>query len=173
MKVKYWNSNKIVSSSAILISLMTLFILVYQTKIIQQEQRMSVLPYLSLSNYNTGTPNYKYVLKNDGIGPAFIEKVEITYDGKTYDSDLSIFLEKNFPEMKDIDSVFHSNISPGRLIPAGEAISIFEVHNSLSSSKRLYELLHRHNIGIKITYKSAYNEKWFITKKTDFPKKIL
>ncbi|EAY25568.1 hypothetical protein [Microscilla marina] len=66
-KKRLWNADKIVSISAIMISVMTLAVSWYQTAIIRQQQRLSVLPYLSFQNYGTGGANYKYTLRNNGI----------------------------------------------------------------------------------------------------------
>ena len=81
-----WSTEKIMSSSALFISVISVIALVYQSylareenKLIQMQQSASVLPHLNqwYSNYNN---YFKFVVGNKGVGPAFIEDVEIILD---------------------------------------------------------------------------------------------
>lgn len=164
MSQKTWNSDKIVSISAILISLLTLCVSLYQTAMIRKQQRLSVLPYLSLGNYNTGGPNYKLILSNNGIGPAFIESVEVEYQNKTYPCDLPVFLGKHLKDsVKNIKKMSHSNIYPGRMIPAGTTLPLLAIHNSQKDANKLVLLLRRlkeQGMQFRIVYRSVYEERW-------------
>ncbi|MEO0789852.1 MAG: hypothetical protein AAFY36_14380, partial [Bacteroidota bacterium] len=103
MSKPFWTSDRIVSMSAIFISLATLFVFVYQTNLIREQQHLSVYPHLSLGNAYSGSLNYQQVLSNEGIGPAFIEGIEVRdTSGKEYSS-LSDYL---FYHLEDEDSVF-------------------------------------------------------------------
>ena len=139
--MKYLSSNNIVSASAIFISISTLVVLIYQTKIMRDQQRLSVMPYISLNSQNSGTPNYQIILKNDGIGPAFVESVNIVYQEKDFQMDLASFLLENVPEFDSLDNIFFSNIFVGQLIPAGLSIPVLEVDNSQSDSNKLLNLI--------------------------------
>ncbi|HAS42879.1 MAG TPA: hypothetical protein DCS93_20535 [Microscillaceae bacterium] len=176
MHNKTWNSDKIVSASAILISLMTLFVSLYQTAMIRKQQRLSVLPYLSLGNYNTGGPNYKLVLKNDGIGPAFIESVEIVYKGKKYPYDLPVFMSKSMPDsIKKIKRMSHSNIYEGQMIPAGTTIPLLAIHNSREDADKLVILLRslkKEGLQLHIIYRSVYEERWRLSFDSTIPEKL-
>ena len=86
MKKKFWNSDKILSLSAMFISLCTLIVFIYQTELIRVEQHKSVYPYLSLSNGGSGNINYRYILENKGIGPAVLTSIKVTdSEGKVFD----------------------------------------------------------------------------------------
>jgi len=174
MTKKYWNSDKIISICAILISLMTLSVLIIQTKIIHEQQRNSVLPYLELTHYNTSGPNYAFVLSNDGVGPAFIESVKIFHLDSTYEYDLPTFLYQNFREMDSIRNIYHSNISPGRLLPAGEKLKMIEIRNSLPNAQKLMTLFSKIDSAttLEITYRSIYNDKWMISSDSEAPFEI-
>lgn len=175
MTIKNWNSDKIVSISAILISLMTLVVSWYQTSIIRQQQRLSVLPYLSLGNQGTGSARYKFMLKNDGIGPAFVEDVYINYRGKKYRMDLPVFLHKHIPEREKLNKISHSNISPGNMIPAGVQIDIFAVQNSQPNANKLITLLkklRKEGLEMVIIYKSVYEERWKLSSQGRMPEKL-
>ena len=159
---KFWNSDKVVSSAAMLISIGTLFVLIYQTNLMSEQKRQSVLPYLLIGYHNTGTPNFKIVVENKGVGPAFIESVTTSYGDSTYQLDLPNFLYGEIDEMDSISNLFHSNIFEGLLIPAGESIPILQVDGSESDAERLLTLLRRldaQGLNHEIVYKSIYNEK--------------
>ncbi|OJJ20095.1 hypothetical protein BKI52_16620 [marine bacterium AO1-C] len=155
---------------------MTLFVSLYQTAIIRKQQRLSVLPYLSLGNYNTGGPNYKLVLKNDGIGPAFIESVEIEYKGKKYPYDLPVFLRENMLDsLKKIKRMSHSNIYKGQMVPAGTTLPLLAIHNSQKDADQLVRLLQRlkkDGMKLSIIYRSVYEERWRLSFNSTIPEKL-
>ncbi len=63
MNFRKLDSDKILSLSAMFISICTLVVFLYQTNLIRKQQYMSVYPHLLLGNYGTWTPNYKFVLQ--------------------------------------------------------------------------------------------------------------
>lgn len=176
MRQKFWNTEKIVSISAIFISALTLYVTFEQFKISREQQRLSVLPYLSIGNYYTGSPNYQLVLRNDGIGPAFIESVVVIYEGKKYEMDLINFLYEQFPtEMDSIPNLAHSNIYEGLLVPVGQKIPHLSIENSQKSADRLLMLLEKldeGNFQFEIVYSSIYKEKWKLRAGDTSPEKL-
>lgn len=172
-KVKL-NSELLVGITAVIISLSTLIVFIYQTNLIRKQQYMSVYPHLDVSNINTGSMNYKFVLFNEGIGPAFITKLEITEKhGQSYD-DLVDYLEEKITEQDTIQ--FHySDLYEGQLIQAKEEVYLFGLsdnnyvranglaENTINSAHRLEEILNSDSLTIKITYESIYGESWTIT----------
>ena len=171
-KKKFWSTDKIVSFSAILISVLTLIVFIYQTGLMRQQQQLSVMPYLSVSQASTGTPYFKVLLENDGIGPAFIESRTIVYQDSIYDMDLPDFMKKYIPAYKALDSFYYSNINPGRMIPQGETIYLFQIDNSLKNAIFLDSLLDTLALDWQITYSSIYNQKWQITSDQPVPRKV-
>ncbi len=163
MAKRRWSTDRIVSFSAIMISLITLMVFIYQTQLMAEQQRLSVLPHLSFGYINTGGPNFTVYLSNDGIGPAFVEKMEIQYKDSTYRKDLPTFLYQDVPEMDSIQNVVHANIVEGQLIPAGRRIEVLKVQNSLVDANRLYSLIGSLDFRAELIYKSAYNERWLLS----------
>ncbi|MBT8310320.1 MAG: hypothetical protein HKO72_01275, partial [Flavobacteriaceae bacterium] len=73
MKKKFWNSERVVSFSAMFISLLTLFIFIKQTNIIERQSRLSALPYLMVETSNNSEDNtFEIEIVNHGVGPAII-----------------------------------------------------------------------------------------------------
>ena len=91
--MKGWSSDRWLSLLAIIASLGTLFTVAYQTDLIRKQQYASVLPYLEIWN-STGGDSYRLILLNNGIGPAFVEGVNIYYRDTIYQMDPANFLAK-------------------------------------------------------------------------------
>lgn len=71
---KFWNADKIISLTAMLVGVGSLFVIIYQTNLIRTQQYASVMPYLSMgSAYNYG--QIEIQITNNGLGPAFIKDV--------------------------------------------------------------------------------------------------
>ena len=172
MRLSFWNSEKLLSLSALLVSLLTLIVFVYQTNLIRKQQYRSVFPYLILSNEASGSLDYKYLMINQGIGPAMIQSIEvIDSTGTSYES----ILDYVNTQISDKDSIFfyNSDIYAGRLIPAGDQIPLFGmvdetqlrkygVKNTVKGTNRLRTILNSDDLIIKITYASIYDERWLL-----------
>ena len=174
-EVGFWSTEKIVSFSAVLISIGTLVVLIYQTNLMSQQQRLSVLPYLTLGNMGAFTPAYKYIVFNNGIGPAFLEKVEVKYKGKVYPYDLYVFLAEHVEGFDEIQNIYYSNIAAGSLIPAQTNVELLIIDDSLADADKLYTMLERlfdEGMSFEITYSSIYGEKWVVKSGEVKPVKI-
>lgn len=163
MAKRKWSTDRIVSFSAIMISLVTLIVFIYQTQLMAEQQRLSVLPHISFGYMNTGGSNFTVYISNDGIGPAFIEDIRIYYQDSVYHKDLPTFLYQDVPEMDSLENIRHSNIIEGQLIPAGRRIDVLQVNDSFENGQRLYALLNKLNVRAELEYRSAYNERWLLS----------
>lgn len=171
MKLKKLNSEKILSLTAMLVSITTLIVFLYQTNLIRKQQYMSVYPYLSMTNFGSNTNNYTFVLKNDGIGPAIIKSIEVkTKDGQTF-NDIDPYVKSKL-QRSDSVSYYHTNLSVGMLIPANTQIKIVENRDKkLSTSIRLFDILNKEGTTMVIKYESIYEEVWTITNQSGIPVK--
>jgi hypothetical protein len=165
-----WTTDKIMSTSALFISVISLIALLYQSylareenKLIQKQQSASVLPYLNQwqSNYNG---EFKLIIGNKGVGPAFINKVEIVLDStKTFDNTDDLFNEI-FKTTEGFDTIPHttSTLISGFVLPANEDIKIIEIKDYNNILKFQKELINR-NISFKITYSDVYGTQWLLS----------
>ncbi len=160
-KKKFWTSEKILSISAILISLGTFVSIVYQNRLIQKQQHAAVLPYLEIWN-SQNIDRYELVLMNNGIGPAFIKEIRVVHEDKTYDMDpYNFFAEEIKPSDSSLRNVYYSNIIPGRLIPAGETVTMLGHKGSESTAMKLSQLFSDDSVVmVEIEYESVYGERW-------------
>ena len=164
------SADRIVSISAIVISLMTLLVLVYQTNMIREQQRNSVFPYLMIGNEGYGLADYKLVMTNSGIGPAIIEPVEIKYADSLCQMDLPSFMYDYIDGLDTLNNILHSNYYVGMLIPAEEKIPIFQVDNDQNEAIALIRILEKTELELTIIYKSIYGQRWELSTDEGLPK---
>lgn len=164
-----WTSEKVMSSSALFISVISLIALIYQSylarednKLTQKQQSASVLPYLNQwqSNYNN---HFQLILGNKGVGPAFIKKVKLTLNNsKTFNNSDDLFNEI-FNSSKEIDTIpkVTSALVNGFVLPANEYISLIEI-NGKRNIEMFLKVLETKNISYEITYEDVYGTQWII-----------
>ena len=167
--MKKWTSDNWISLAAIIASVGTLFTVVYQTQLYREQQYASVLPYLEIWNSSRGD-TYQLILVNNGIGPAFIDKVSILYEDSTYQMDPAVFLREVIYPIDSIINVGHSNISKGRLIPAGNRIELLQVKEDRDNAVKLWSWFSGNDPNrkklpeIEIEYSSVYGQSWKVQK---------
>ena len=165
-----WTTDKIMSTSALFISVISLIALLYQSylareenRLIQKQQSASVLPYLNQwqSNYDD---EYKLIIGNKGVGPAFIKKVEILLDStKVFDNTEDLF-DEIFKTAEGFDTIPHtkSTLISGFVLPANDDIKIIELKGHENIVKFQKEL-NKRNILFKITYADVYGTQWLLS----------
>ncbi|MFC2152810.1 hypothetical protein ACFLSE_09830 [Bacteroidota bacterium] len=156
MENKFWSSDKMIGMVAFVISIGTLFTIIYQTKLIRKQQYASVLPYLEISS-DVSDGNYYYLtLSNNGVGPAFLNDIKVIYNDTTYNMNPSKFVQQI-----NIPCNLNNFIDKGKLLPADTKIMLTGTDNS-ESIKALYELFFNKKAIVEVTYSSIYNEKWIV-----------
>jgi hypothetical protein len=180
LKIK-WNSDKIVSLSAMSISFITLVIFIYQTNLMSKQNYLSILPYLQISTSNDSEKNsFSLDIKNHGVGPAIIESVIIYYnnekhDLKEYDNYFYNFLKSEMPVLDSIKFFSTASLNKGIAIPANSNYNVFKVYNSEKDYKLLnssIENLLRQGLRYEITYRSIQDERWIIHSNSEGPQKL-
>lgn len=171
LKMKF-NNERLLSLTALLVSVGTLVVFLYQTNLIREQQYMSVYPHLSVGNHQGNSPNYRFVLENNGIGPAIISRFLLTdRQGREFVS-LHEYVNS---QLSQLDSVNYSyaDINKGRLIPEKQHIELIGVSdNRMHSATTLYQILNADDIKIEIEYASIYGEKWLLVSDDPIPKKL-
>lgn len=165
-----WTTDKIMSTSALFISVLSLVGLMYQSylareenKLIQMQQSASVLPYLH-QWYSEYEENYKLIIGNKGVGPAFIKNVEIQLDSsKTYDNSDDLFNEI-FSTNEGFDTIPHntSNLVSGFVLPANEHIQLVEIEGDYNI-EAFKDILNKSQILFKIVYEDVYGTQWLLS----------
>ncbi len=148
-------SEMIIAALAMLISMLTLFVYVYQSTLMKQLQKMSVWPYLSFGP-SWGIDYFRLTLINKGTGPAILKDVEITVDGQPTDG-----VEKIVIGVLDTvrANFSYSSLWPGQVIMTRESLHLVN-----TDEPHLIDLLLRalmmDRISIRICYSSVYGDTW-------------
>lgn len=173
--MKKWSSDRWLSIVAIIASLGTLFTIVYQTNLIRKQQYASVLPYLEMWNSNPGREgsSYIYVLKNNGIGPAFVKEVKIHRGDSAHIDDPASFTYRVIRPEDPIVNFHYNNIKKGSVIPAGSRIELVGVKNDSINAHKLRKWFSQtDSIEVEIVYESVYGERWSTRGIANEPKRI-
>lgn len=174
------STDRIVSLSALVVGLGSLFIIVYQTYLMRESQAASVLPYVTISLMANDRGTY-VVARNSDVGPALIQDVR-NHRGQALVTDpYDFYLAERGTQLATGLSV--DKLIPGRLISAGEAVLTLGWEGE-GASANVGELLRLFDIGevpkswydefgvpmsgpekaiIEVTYESVYGERWRVT----------
>lgn len=169
-----WTTDKIMSTSALFISVLSLVGLMYQSylareenKLIQMQQSASVLPYLN-QWYSEYDNSFKLILGNKGVEPAFIKDVRIILDStKTFDNTNALFNEI-FKTSKGFDTIPHitSNLVNGFVLPANQDIKLIELEQK-QNIDAFKNVLNEKQIAYKIVYEDIYGTQWQLSNSND------
>lgn len=174
-KKKRWSTDRIMSTSALTITIISLIALFYQlslareeNELIRKQQSASVLPYLSQwsSNIHEG---YKIVFGNKGVGPAFIKKVTITTKDSIFhntDHVVNYILKDIYTKDSIAISATTSTFSEGYVLPANETIEIVTIKDPIN--RNLFKkFLNTFGFKYEIIYSDVYGSEWSIKSSSD------
>lgn len=165
-KDTHFSSDRVLSISAIIIALVSIFVAVWEGLETRKHYRFSVQPQLELS-YSSDLNYFGYVLLNNGLGPSiitgskiFVDGEEINYSGFSGIDDFLIKLD-----LKD-RYAGHETINIGKVLKAGSEIKImfFKFHETDNRESLVQQIYQR--AAFEIEYESMYGEKF----KCSFPK---
>ena len=176
-----WSAEKIMSISALCISVISVIALFYQlslareeNELIRKQQSASVIPYLQFENiYNVRA--FSIHLINKGVGPAFIKKVSfMTKDSVKFDNSTSALLhivrEKN---SKDHLISYSGSITvkENTVLQSGESIRVFEISSTSNDVLTGVENFKNHMNNtppeFSILYEDVYGNQWELTNKNN------
>lgn len=176
------DADRLVSISAIIVSVGTLFLIIYQTNLYRQQQKAAVLPYLEIGVGLDSIGSNVHVT-NNGTGPAFVKAIEVRYSKLSVKDDPYGFYLQLY---KDSTSqmpgyLFLDRVFPGRLIPAGQSVEMLAVHRSpdkVEEFNRLFQddpdpqIQRTKKATIIITYSSVYGDTWVTQSDWQSPKAV-
>lgn len=171
---RFWNSEKLIGISAMLISIGTLFVLVYQTRLIREQQYKSVYPHLMFTNIiSSANEEFVFSIVNNGVGPAFITNVEVQQNEKLLTNSINGYIRNN-EYLPDSISLHTTSMFNGMLFPEKQEVRLVEVKEESFEKGwlKLYEIIYNDSIDFTIEYESIYGEKWSVSRKNNIPVKI-
>jgi hypothetical protein len=172
----FWNADKIVSLSAISISLFTLIILIYQARLLnrqfevqRQQQYASVLPYLEIGP-SFGNDYFQINIGNTGIGPAFIKDVYVMNSKERFSLDFYDYYTKYASQelQQSVGAVSYSRLYQGKVLQAGQIVKMISKTGDYDEVKNFSNFfIKQDSFKLVVEYASVYDERWIID--SDFP----
>ncbi|MEL6275084.1 MAG: hypothetical protein AAFU03_08280 [Bacteroidota bacterium] len=162
------STDRIIGVSAMFISLISLLFFIQQTRMMNQQNRLSVMPRLSFTETQSNhSDNFTIglILKNKGLGPAIIESSAILYRGKRYDLDFSAFIDERLVNLDTLLSRQQtSSVTEGTTILPREEERLFFLELPPKNVPILQENFGSvgDSIDVEIIYTSIYEERWLI-----------
>jgi hypothetical protein len=145
----------IVAIAAILIGVATLFVYLYQARIMREQQRASVWPYVEWTLSLGTQAGFDIRVNNKGVGPAIIRSVSLKLDGKPMDGAISFMNAL----LDHPDSLAYGTTSiDGTVLAPGEEVHFLQIAPNSATRKLDPSVYDR--ISLQITYSSIYNDCW-------------
>jgi len=173
MKKKIFNTDKIIALSAIFISLLTLIIFLYQTRVISKQARLSVTPRITFIGgiaHSDSSVTFTIGIKNNGLGPAIIDSTAILWNKKYSPLNFKEFTKNNYPSLDTLIAKSSSTVfSKGATVLPNNEVIFTETEVPKEKLKAFYNSYglkvgeNRFPFDIIIYYSSIYEEKWKVT----------
>jgi hypothetical protein len=154
----------LVSLSAVLLSLCGLFVSLYETSIMREEQYASVWPHVEIGPSVDGNDlSLAFRIQNTGVGPANIKAAYLEYNGEIINNWREIVERFTEDENYFTGSI---NLVNGSVLPPRsdqESIYAFDADTSSVQQELFYEMRNQvfeGNLNINICYCSVYDQCW-------------
>lgn len=154
----------LVSLSAVLLSLCGLFVSLYETSIMREEQYASVWPHVEIGpSLNRNDHSLAFHIQSTGVGPAKIKAASIEYKGETINN-----WRELIDRFTEIENYFTGSINllNGSVLPPRsnkESIYEFDADTSEVQKELFYKIRNQvleGNLNINICYCSVYDQCW-------------
>lgn len=146
-----------VAATAFVVSVCSLFIYIYQSKIMAEQQQVAAWPYVEW--YTSNVEGYKLTVQNKGIGPAIVRKVALKIDGRPLEGNGAL-IDAVMGAQNDVKWI-NSGLA-GRVLSANETVSILTIPDPLHAREYQGRLAKR-KFELDITYCSIYGRCWTST----------
>ena len=164
------NTDRIIGLSAMLISLVTLVIFIYQTNLMRVQSRLSVTPRLVFQTSQSQQDSilyYSMEIVNKGLGPAIVESINILHEDEAHELDFEAFLEKVYPDIGQYGELVQSmTMGKGSTLLPSESNVLFSFGIDLPRAEALMQYLgvteDESPFHLEVVYSSIYREKWRI-----------
>ncbi|WP_109851418.1 hypothetical protein [Aquimarina sp. AU58] len=154
----------IISGAALIVSMRQASIMNKQTDILLEQTKSNAWPRLSVGfdqSWSDKTLQYlKIPIHNKGTGPAIIEGVRITYNGKVVKDWWDLFSKAKVPD--SISTGISNRGIYNSVISANESFYWMQLVHDLRLRHWMYE--RKEKITIEICYKSVFNDYWILHK---------
>jgi hypothetical protein len=155
------SASDITAIASACVAVCALFMTLWQAKIARRHNRLSVRPHLDFEREAYPTKRIRLIVRNEGLGPAFITEVEVRFAGGSFKLEQWAKLPDSIRQ--EIDAlalrVDYLLFGPGTVLRAGATQMLMEFPGTEIEGAKwnaALELLAR--IEFHITYESLYQQ---------------
>jgi hypothetical protein len=154
----------VLASTALLVSIASIIIAIQNESNMRRLVTANSWPYIALNqgNEKDGEAIVHFDVKNAGIGPATLEKLVVTYDGKAVGTSTEL-VKLCCASAGGLDAIhrWSINVVQGRVFTPREEISFFSVRKN-DTDERMWEELNveRLKLSMSACYSSVFGEHW-------------
>ena len=145
---------------AIIISLVAMFISLYEATIMKSQQSAMVWPYLDLSQ-KYDNDGFTIEVSNKGTGPAIINSVQVDYNGHPVEN-IDVLMDSLNPNRTFGYDILRNSSIGNQVFMSGEERIVFGL--PYNDETRIVQS-NLDKIRVRIGYKSVLEEYWFLDTK--------
>ena len=149
-----------------IVSIMQTKIMAEQRILMHEQAKASVWPRLeigvskshNIENYSV--LDFKLYLENNGVGPAIITDVRVSFDEDAVEHWWELI--DNFQLPDSINTHIGNAAFNKQIVRDGELVKILDLEKNLPIAQAFYE--HLEKVKIEVCYESIYGDKWCYSK---------
>jgi hypothetical protein len=161
----------LLSISATLLSLAALIVSIFQTNIAReqtliarQQQQASVWPHLQ-ADFTKAMDNFEWAIINNGVGPAIVQSMEVSYQGKSYQQ-ASTLVDLQIQKVDRIKSfqvaLFYASIESGDVIKNDDKLVLVRQEKNMPVADTLLRMIQDTSYHLRVTYSDVYHNCWLL-----------
>jgi hypothetical protein len=151
-----FKSEFIVALAAIIVSVMTMVVYIYQANIMREQQHVSVWPYVEW-DMEVGSGEFNVTIINKGVGPAIIRTTSLKFDEQSVSS--LDYLKKVVGNLDSVASIYYTSVDK-RVLSAGEQMILVRAAGDLEG-KIPSDVFQR--TSYELCFCNVYGECWTST----------
>jgi len=154
------------TSLALIISVVAMFISIYEANILKSQQTSMVWPYLDFTQqYDAG--GFGVEISNKGTGPAIVTSVQVDYNNTPIEN-INVLMDSLNPNRTFGYDILRNSTIGNQVFMSGEKRVVFGL--PYNDETRIV-LENFDKVRIRIGYKSVLDEYWFLDSKNGIHKK--
>ena len=154
------NTERVLSITALITAVVAVMLGVIESQRSHEHRQISVEPYLLLAN-SQQRGGYQFVVVNQGLGPARLERVTVTVNDKpikSWSQATATLLDPAMHAAAETQSG-HSTLSTGRMISSGETVEALTIRDP-DVALTFAGQMRSGAVEVELCYCSMYDQCW-------------
>jgi hypothetical protein len=152
----------IIALSAVIVSVASLWVALRANQTQEQLLKASVWPYVQFDSSNateTGAPQLVFEVRNEGVGPALVRSIAVSYNGRYYPTFKTLMIA--CCKLAHVRDIFSSTMQNAVIVAHGVVPFIDMPPNNFDLTEFNRIRAQRSKIQIQMCYCSVLGDCWF------------